>query len=447
MAEKKVRPVASAIKNGLALESLSVVSLIPYARNPRKHPEAQVKQIAASIREFGFIVPVLVDAKENIIAGHGRVLAAAMLGLREVPCIRASHLSEVQRRAFILADNKLTENGGWDDGMLRLEMAGLKLEGFDLALTGFGEIEIGRLLTPADGGEDPPAPPVPAQTIIRPGDVWLLGEHRLMCGDATQKSCRNLLFNGERADLCFTSPPYLNQRDYERHIDDWDKLMTGVFNDVPLGTRGQIIVNLGLIYLNGECLLYWQKWLEWMKQRGWRFYGWYVWDKGSGLPGDWHGRLGPAHEFIFHFNKETADVVKWGKKKNASIKQRLSGNSTMRRKDGKTIPFGNPLASKQPTKIPDSVIRVTRNIGSDGHPAQFPVALPDFILRTWRSFLTFDPFCGSGSTIIAAGRLDKVCYGMEIEPLYCDVAIRRWQAETGKVAVRQSDGAAFEGES
>ena len=200
----------ASIKNGerLAVEYIQTGLLIPYARNARKHPEAQVAQIAASIQEFGFLVPVLVDGEHGIIAGHGRVLAAQKLGLEKVPCIQAAHLTETQKRAFILADNKLTENAGWSDELLRIELGELKALDFDLALTGFAEGELSRLLTPLDGGADPLAPEVTAETIIRPGDLWLMGKHRLMCGDATAEVDVHRLM-GERAPfLLVTDPPY-----------------------------------------------------------------------------------------------------------------------------------------------------------------------------------------------------------------------------------------------
>ena len=184
----KRKPAAEShpMNNGnLRVEYRRTDSLIPYPRNARKHPKAQVAQIAGSIAEFGFLVPVLVDGAGGIIAGHGRVLAAQRLGMESVPCIQATHLTEAQRRAFVLADNKLTENAGWDDELLRLEMTDLNLAGFDLKLTGFDEGDLSRLLTPLDSGEDNPAPDVAKETPVRLGDLWLLGKHRLMCGDAT----------------------------------------------------------------------------------------------------------------------------------------------------------------------------------------------------------------------------------------------------------------------
>ena len=185
--------------------------LIPYARNPRTHSDAQVAQIAASIREFGWTNPVLVDGASGIIAGHGRVLAARKLGLERVPVIELAHMSEAQKRAYVLADNQLALNAGWDEALLRLELADLSELGFDLGLIGFGEGELERLLA-GDGRtgltEDDEAPALPEQAVTQPGDLWVLGEHRLLCGDATVLADVERVLDGQLADMTFTDPPY-----------------------------------------------------------------------------------------------------------------------------------------------------------------------------------------------------------------------------------------------
>ena len=184
--------------------------LIPYARNPRTHSDAQVAQIAASIREFGWTNPVLVDGANGIIAGHGRVLAARKLGLERVPVIELAHMSEAQKRAYVLADNQLALNAGWDEALLRLELADLSELGFDLGLIGFGAGELERLLAGEKEGltEDDEAPALPEQAITQPGDLWLLGEHRLLCGDATVLADVERVLEGQLADMTFTDPPY-----------------------------------------------------------------------------------------------------------------------------------------------------------------------------------------------------------------------------------------------
>jgi ParB-like nuclease domain len=187
-----------------------VAALIPYARNARTHSDAQVARIAASIREFGFTNPILVDGERGVIAGHGRLLAARMLGMAEVPTIELAHLTPAQRRAYVLADNRLALDAGWDEALLRIELGELQAEGFDLALTGFEADEIGKLLIDAgEGLTDPDAvPEVPANPVSRPGDVWLLGRHRLVCGDSTDPETVAAALGGVRPHLMVTDPPY-----------------------------------------------------------------------------------------------------------------------------------------------------------------------------------------------------------------------------------------------
>jgi hypothetical protein len=194
----------------LAIAWRPLGELIPYARNPRTHSDAQVAQIAASIREFGWTVPLLVDGESGIIAGHGRVLAARKLGLERVPVIELAHMSEAQKRAYILADNQLALNAGWDDELLRLELADLSELGFDLGLIGFGAGELERLLAGSKDGltEDDAAPALPEQAVSKPGNLWILGVHRLLCGDATVIADVERVLGGQLADMTFTDPPY-----------------------------------------------------------------------------------------------------------------------------------------------------------------------------------------------------------------------------------------------
>jgi ParB-like chromosome segregation protein Spo0J len=194
----------------LAIAWRPLGELIPYARNPRTHSDAQVAQIAASIREFGWTNPVLVDGQNGIIAGHGRVLAARKLGLEQVPVIELVHMSEAHKRAYVLADNQLALNAGWDDELLRLELADLSDLGFDLGLIGFGEGELERLLASSKEGliEDDEAPALPEQAITRPGDLWILGDHRVLCGDATVGADLERVLGGSLADMTWTDPPY-----------------------------------------------------------------------------------------------------------------------------------------------------------------------------------------------------------------------------------------------
>lgn len=433
-------------------KTMAVADLIPYARNARTHSDAQVAQIAASIREFGFTNPVLVDGDRGIIAGHGRVMAARKLGMTEVPTIELGHLTDAQRKAYILADNKLALNAGWDDEMLRLELGELKIEGFDLALTGFDETELGALLAEPDecltDQDDVPEPS--ADPVTAPGDVWIMGRHRLMCGDSTNPQHVEKLMNGAEADLCFTSPPYGQQRDYKSGgISDWDALMQGVFSILPVKHDAQVLVNLGMIHKDGEWIPYWDSWIEWMRAAGWKRFGWYVWDQGPGMPGDWNGRLAPSHEFIWHFNRIAEKARKTKEKLPENIKTMTGNHGGMRRSDGKISGRSNPDASKQPNKIPDSVIRVMRHKGglgkSGSHPAVFPVDLVSEIMTAYSDpdDLVFEPFCGSGTQLISAQKNGRSCYGMELAPEYADVCVKRFDAFSGQTAKLESDGRTF----
>lgn len=192
-----------------AVERRPVASLVAFVGNARTHSPEQVEQLTNSIREFGWTVPIVIDEASNIIAGHGRVLAAQRLGLPEVPVVIARDWSEVQRRAYALADNRLPLSAGWDHNLLRIELTELKGLGVDLGLTGFGELELDALLNPADSETDPDeAPEPPANPVSRPGDLWICGEHRILCGDATELADIKNVLAGELADMCFTDPPY-----------------------------------------------------------------------------------------------------------------------------------------------------------------------------------------------------------------------------------------------
>ncbi len=429
-----------------AYKTASVASLIPYARNSRTHSDAQVTKIAASIREFGFLNPIIVDGANGIIAGHGRVMAAQKLGLSTLPVIEAGHLSEAQKRAYIIADNRLALDAGWDNDLLKIELQDLQADGFDLALTGFEIGEIAGFLEEAtEGLTDPDAvPDVPAVPVTVEGDVWLLGRHRLMCGDSTSVDAVDRLMAGQRADLCFTSPPYAQQRDYKKEISDWDGLMNGVFAVLPVKDGAQILVNLGLVHEKGRVNAYWDAWLDYMDANGWPLFGWYVWDKGFGLPGNWNGRLAPAHEFIFHFSKGgNKPANKWVDKKPESIKQ---NRTTIRKTDGTMGKTSSPSSGMQPTKILDSVIRVTPHMGNKiNHPAMFPVALCEAMYKSYAKAgdWAFEPFNGSGTSIIACEGMGMNCAAMELAPEYADVAVKRWQDFTGQTATLEGDGRTF----
>ncbi|WP_127476600.1 site-specific DNA-methyltransferase [Sulfurivermis fontis] len=441
----------------LRVEYRKVETLVPYARNPRTHSDEQIARIAASLVEFGWTNPILVDGANGIIAGHGRLAAARKLGLTEVPVIELSHLTPAQKRAYVIADNRLALDAGWDEEMLALELAELSEAGFDLALTGMGDDEIERLLDeieadiqPADAStadeddqarddEDIPAPP--KIVISRPGDVWLLGEHRLICADSSDRAAMQRLMAGEQAALLFTSPPYANQRNYTTGgIADWDALMQGVFGAAMSVMRedGQMLVNLGLVHRDGEWQPYWDGWIEWMRGQGWRRFGWYVWDQGVTVPGDWVGRLAPRHEFLFHFNRAIRKPNKIVPCKYAGqdVHLRADGTSTggLRSKEGARTGWCHTGLPTQEFRIPDSVITVTRQRGpidrdrEIDHPAVFPIGLPKFVMEAYtdEGEIVFEPFSGSGTTILAGEACGRCVRAAELAPEYVDVAVIRW---------------------
>jgi DNA modification methylase len=414
--------------------------LNPYACNARTHDDDQVAQIAASIVEFGWTNPILVDVDGGIVAGHGRLLAARKLGLDTVPVVILDHLTPAQRRAYVIADNKLALNAGWNEELLATELHALNGEGFDLALTGFSDDELDALMAPLDDdaesagtGEDAAdeMPSPPREPVSRVGDLWLIGEHRLLCGDSADAAAVARVMNSERAALVFTSPPYGNQRDYTTGgVGDWDALMRGVFAGLPVAETAQVLVNLGLIHRDNEWQPYWLTWLDWMREQGWRRFGFYVWDQGPGLPGDWNGRLAPAFEFVFHFNRKA-------RKPNKIVPCKWAGhvNDThggIRHKDGHVGEWTHAGQGVQDTRIPDNVIRITRHKArgiETEHPAVFPVALPEFVMRAFSNEreIVYEPFAGSGTSIIAAERAGRRARAIELAPEYVDVALRRWR--------------------
>ena len=332
------------------------------------------------------------------------------------------------------------------------ELQALLAEDFDLGLIGIPEDELDALLADAD---DRPAisddaadaiPEPPTEPITKPGDIWALGEHRLCCGDATDPTAVARLMQNETATLMFTSPPYAQQRDYgaaKEKVGDWDALMQGVFTAAPLKADAQLLVNLGLVHRDGEWLPYWEGWVEWMRSSGWRRFGWYVWDQGPGLPGDWNGRLAPSHEFIFHFNHSSRKPHKTVPSKHAGT---TLGGGGLRGADGTVHAKTGTGNAIQSHRIPDSVFRIMRHKGGLGaagsHPAVFPVALVEAVLTAFSDpdDLIYEPFCGSGTQLVAAERAGQRCFAMELDPVYCDVAVRRWEMATGDVARRDGKG-------
>ena len=450
----------------------SISELKPAPYNPREITANAKDGLRASLERFGDLSGIVVNLKTgHIIAGHQRRDALATLAADAIKWdnnasgderwgtvravsgesfrVRAVRWSKSKEKAANIAANSPTITGEFTDALQDVlsDVLAEMPEAFDVLA--FADLLVDDSAPEIPPQDPAPAPAVAAKVITRHGDVWTLGEHRLRCGDSMNPEDVAALMDGTLAVLLFTSPPYGQQRDYgiaKKLVIDWTGLMTGVFSTALLAPDAQILVNLGMVHKGGEWIPYWDEWIDWMRDVGWKRFGFYVWDQGSGMPGNWNGRLAPSHEFVFHFNNVA-------KQANKIIECKCAGDyrhgGGMRGADG-TI--GEYTANDKPVqefKIPDSVIRVTRQRGGLGdageHPAVFSVALAEFVIKTFSApgAIAYEPFCGSGSQILAAERTGRKCFAMEIEPAYCDAAIRRWQNETGKQAVRQ-DGRTFQ---
>ena len=438
----------------LQIEIHPLAEIKPYPGNPRINDGA-VEAVAASIREYGWRAPIVVDDEGVIVCGHTRHKAAQTLGLSEAPVHVARDLTPEQIKAFRLADNKTAELAEWDYDLLPMELSALRDADYDLSLIGFSGEELSRYLAfsaetlaETTGDADPdeiPAPPV--EPVSRRGDIYRLGQHRLICADNGSAADLARLAGGERFDLCFTSPPYMQQRDYGEARDrvrDWDGLMRAAFANLPMKDDGQILVNLGLVHDDKEWQPYWRDWIEGMRAAGWLRFGLYVWAQGDGMPGKARGRLASCFELVFHFCKKIRGPYKVKRCKCAGD---INSDSGQRNRDGTIAAFTAAGEAIQDFKIPDGVIRVerqkatARNLGYD-HPAAFPWKLPAELINAYTvpGETVLDQFCGSGSTIIACEHTGRRGYGVEIDPAYCDVIRKRW---AWQVHGRECDWAAL----
>lgn len=429
------------------IERLPVDALVPYARNSRTHSPEQVAQVAASIREFGFTNPVLIDAEGGIIAGHGRVMAARSIGLEEVPCIRLSHLSEAQRRAYVIADNKLALNAGWDEDLLALELKELGEMDFDMRLTGFAGDEIDELLASAaavkTGGTDPDAAPPPREdiTATREGDVWIIGRHRLICGDCTKPETFSRLLGGKKVDICWTDPPYNVAYENDAGSIANDDMGDSEFLEFLRAVFVQIHATMkpgAAIYVAhadaGETGLSFRRAFI---DAGFKLAACLIWRKDSLVMGraDYHW----IHEPILYGWRLGAGHKWYGGRKQSSVNELGSaGSPFVKLPDGKwqiTIGEESMIVAGDATVeyVEHSIIRELRPKRNDVHPTMKPVALIERQLRNnaKAGAIVLDAFGGSGSTLIAAERLGMNARLSELSPVYCDVIVRRWQEFTG----------------
>ena len=398
-----------------AYKTISVADLIPYARNSRTHSDAQVTKIAASIREFGFLNPIIVDGESGIIAGHGRVLAAQKLGLDTLPVIEAAHLTEAQKRAYVIADNRLALDAGWDNDMLKVELSDLQADGFNLELTGFSLDEISAFLVdPTEGLTDPDAvPDVPVAPVTVLGDVWLLGRHRLMCGDSTSIDHLERLCDGQLVDMWLTDPPY--NVAYEGKTKEALTIKNDKMEDA--GFRQFLrdaYVAADSVMKAGAVFYIWHADSEGYNFRGaahdagWQVRQCLIWKKQTMVMGrqDYHWR----HEPCLYGWKDGAAHLWATDRKQTTI-----------------LEFDRPSRNGE-------------------HPTMKPVALFEYQMlnNTKGSDLVLDSFAGSGTTAIACEKHGRMARLMELDPKYCDVAVKRWQDFTGQTATLEGDGRTFD---
>jgi DNA modification methylase len=400
-----------------AIEHWPLDKLIPSARNPRTHSDAQVAQIAASIAKFGFNNPILVDSAGRIIAGHGRVLAARKLGLEQVPVVVLDHLNETQKRAYLIADNRLAESAGWDDELLRLELAVLQQEDFNVELLGFEDEELARLFAKQEATagltDEDAVPEVKEAPVTAPGDLWLLEAHRVLCGDATVSADVGRLMARKKADLVFTDPPY--NVDYEGHTRERLKIQGDRMSEADFKQFLESSFRSYRVILKPGASMYichassWQREFQnALEAAGFEVRCQIIWGKNTFTWG--FGRYKFQHEPIFYAHVAGQKDPWYGDKSQSTLWQEKK-------------PAANRI-----------------------HPTAKPVELVErALLNSCKAGeVVVDLFGGSGSTLMACERRGREARLMEIDPRYADCIIRRWQEYTGKQAVLDRDGRSYE---
>lgn len=394
----------------------NINDLIEYDSNPREHTPEQVEQVANSIREFGWTMPILIDETNEIIAGHGRLMAGKQLGIKEVPCIIAKGWSEEQKKAYCIADNKLTENSTWSKDFLKLNLTNLYDNEFDLKLTGFSDDELSKILPDFNIEEgltdedDVPTPP--EEPISKQGDIWVLGVHRLICGDSVVEEDYSKLMKDKKADLLLTDPPY--NVDYKGGTKDNLKIANDNMSDIDfLNFLKDCFVNCYTYIKSGASFYVWHS--DWyglifrqaLKESSFEMRQNLIWNKNSLVLGrqDYQWK----HEPCLYGWKDGSSHSWYGDRKQTTI-----------------INFDRPTVNKL-------------------HPTMKPVGLIEMLIKnsSKEEDIVLDNFLGSGSTLIACQKTKRVCYGIELDPKYCDVIIKRWQDFTGQEAILESDGTKF----
>jgi site-specific DNA-methyltransferase (adenine-specific) len=398
------------------IEHVSVDKLIPYANNARTHSDAQVAQIAASIKEFGFNNPVLISEDGTIIAGHGRLMAARKLGLTDVPCIKLSHLTPTQRKAYVIADNQLALNAGWNEELLTIELDELLADNFALEVLGFDPDELKRLMSENEVTQgltdEDQAPEVEDNPVTKLGDMWVLGKHRLMCGDSTSIEALETLCSGQLVDMWLTDPPY--NVAYEGKTKDALTIKNDSMGDSEFRQfLRDCYVAADAVMKPGAVFYIWHADSEGYNFRGaandagWKVRQCLIWKKQTMVMGrqDYHWK----HEPCLYGWKDGAGHLWASDRKQTTI-----------------LEFDRPSRNSE-------------------HPTMKPVALFEYQMlnNTKGGDLVLDSFGGSGTTLIAAEKNGRTALLMELDPKYCDVIVKRWQDFTGKQAVLESSGQTF----
>lgn len=388
-------------------ENVEIEKLIPYKNNARTHSDEQIEKIAKSMKEFGFINPILVDGNLNVIAGHGRILGAKKIGMKEVPCLFIEDLTEEQKRAYIIADNRLAEDAGWDKELLKIELEDLKNMNFDITLTGFELEDFDFSMDETEVIEDEFDETVPEEPTSKKGEIYKLGKHFLMCGDSTDINDVEKLMNGVKADMLLTDPPY--NVDYEGGTgltiqnDNMDDETFREFLRVSFFNANSVMKEGAVFYIwhadsegynfRGAC-----------HDIGWKVRQCLIWCKNTLVMGrqDYHWK----HEPCLYGWKEGASHL-WASD----------------RKQTTVLEFDRPSVSKE-------------------HPTMKPVGLFDYLIKnnTKKDDIVLDLFAGSGTSIIACEQNGRIAYSMELDPKYVDVIISRWEKLTGQQAERIENG-------
>ena len=396
----------------MQIKEVEITALIPYAKNSRTHDDAQVAQIAASIKEFGWTNPILIDGDKGIIAGHGRLMAARKLKMDKVPVIELSGMTDAQKKAYVIADNRLALNAGWDNAMLTIELQDLEDEGFDLSLTGFDDAELDALLNPTEETEgltdEDAVPDVPEEPKTKLGNIYILGNHRLMCGDSTSIDAVEKLLQSQKADLLFTDPPY--GVSYEGGHNK--KKRQGIIADT---LQGKDLTDLFYESLSTA--------ITWLKD-GAALYVWYA-----------SGKSIETYASLAKLPLKLRAVIQWYKVKSglgAFMSQYIPNCEPCMylHKEGCSPSWYGPTNEK-------TVWELKKESTNSYHPTQKPVELPERAITnsTKQGDSVLDLFGGSGSTLIACEKIGRLARVMELDPKYCDVIVKRWEDFTGKKAV------------